>query len=81
MPKSCAAGSTVSAAKAASINLIENAKWRSIKVQVRCPEFYRCPALENSAYKQDGDAIREGDVIGLIEVMKQFTEAHADRQK
>ena len=28
-----------------------------------------------------GDAIREGDVIGLIEVMKQFTEAHADRQK
>jgi acetyl-CoA carboxylase biotin carboxyl carrier protein len=34
--------------------------------------FYRCPAPEKPPYKEDGD------IIGLIEVMKQFTEVHAD---
>ena len=40
--------------------------------------FYRRPAPEKPAYKQDGDRVAEGDVIGLVEVMKQFTEVHAD---
>ena len=40
--------------------------------------FYRRPAPEKPPYKQEGDAVREGDVIGLIEVMKQFTEVQAD---
>jgi acetyl-CoA carboxylase biotin carboxyl carrier protein len=40
--------------------------------------FYRRPAPEQPLYKQDGDRVAEGDVIGLVEVMKQFTEVHAD---
>ena len=40
--------------------------------------FYRRPAPEKPPYKQDGDPVADGDVIGLIEVMKQFTEVHAD---
>ncbi len=40
--------------------------------------FYRRPAPEKPPYKEEGDRVAEGDVIGLIEVMKQFTEVHAD---
>jgi acetyl-CoA carboxylase biotin carboxyl carrier protein len=40
--------------------------------------FYRRPAPEKPAYKENGDQVAEGDVIGLVEVMKQFTEIHAD---
>jgi acetyl-CoA carboxylase biotin carboxyl carrier protein len=40
--------------------------------------FYRRPSPEAPPYKKDGDDVKEGDVIGLIEVMKQFTEVHAD---
>jgi len=40
--------------------------------------FYRRPAPEQPPYKQDGDRVAAGDVIGLVEVMKQFTEVHAD---
>ena len=40
--------------------------------------FYRKPAPEKPFYKQDGDRVAEGDVIGLVEVMKQFTEIQAD---
>jgi len=40
--------------------------------------FYRRSAPEQPPYKQDGDRVAEGDVIGLVEVMKQFTEIHAD---
>jgi acetyl-CoA carboxylase biotin carboxyl carrier protein len=40
--------------------------------------FYRRPAPEKPAYKEDGDQVAEGDVVGLVEVMKQFTEIHAD---
>jgi acetyl-CoA carboxylase biotin carboxyl carrier protein len=40
--------------------------------------FYRRPAPQAPPYKQDGDKVAEGDVIGLVEVMKQFTEIHAD---
>lgn len=40
--------------------------------------FYRRPAPEKPPYKGDGDKVADGDIIGLIEVMKQFTEVHAD---
>ena len=40
--------------------------------------FYRRPSPEAAPYKMDGDRVKEGDVIGLVEVMKQFTEIHAD---
>jgi biotin carboxyl carrier protein len=40
--------------------------------------FYRRPAPEKPPFKKDGDTVVEGDVVGLIEVMKQFTEVHAD---
>jgi len=40
--------------------------------------FYRCPAPEMPPYKESGDHVAEGDIIGVIEVMKQFTEIHAD---
>jgi acetyl-CoA carboxylase biotin carboxyl carrier protein len=40
--------------------------------------FYRRPAPDKPPYKNDGDRVADGDVIGLIEVMKQFTEINAD---
>jgi acetyl-CoA carboxylase biotin carboxyl carrier protein len=40
--------------------------------------FYRQPAPEKPPYKEVGDQVVEGDVVGLIEVMKQFTEVQAD---
>jgi biotin carboxyl carrier protein len=40
--------------------------------------FYRKPAPDKPAYKNDGDNVAEGDVIGLIEVMKSFNEVKAD---
>ena len=43
--------------------------------------FYRRPSPEKSPYKEDGDRVAERDVIGLIEVMKQFTEVHADARR
>ena len=41
--------------------------------------FYRKPAPGQPDYKSDGDQVAEGDVIGLIEVMKSFNEVKADR--
>ena len=40
--------------------------------------FYRRPSPEAPPYKNEGDLVSEGDVIGLVEVMKQFNEVHAD---
>ena len=40
--------------------------------------FYRRPAPDKPAYKEDGDTVARGDVVGLIEVMKSFTEVKAD---
>jgi biotin carboxyl carrier protein len=40
--------------------------------------FYRRPAPDKPVYKDTGDRVTDGDVIGLIEVMKQFTEISAD---
>jgi biotin carboxyl carrier protein len=40
--------------------------------------FYRRPAPDKPSYKDDGDTVTEGDVIGLIEVMKSFNEVRAN---
>ena len=40
--------------------------------------FYRRPAPDKPAYKNDGDKVAKGEVVGLIEVMKSFTEVKAD---
>ena len=40
--------------------------------------FYRRPAPEQPPYKEVGDRVVAGDVIGLVEVMKSFHEIKAD---
>ena len=40
--------------------------------------FYRKPAPDKPHYKEDGDMVAVGDVIGLIEVMKSFNEVKAE---
>jgi biotin carboxyl carrier protein len=40
--------------------------------------FYRKPAPDKPSYKEDGDKVAVGDVIGLVEVMKSFNEVKAD---
>lgn len=39
--------------------------------------FYRRPAPEKDEYVREGDEVSEGQTIGLIEVMKNFTELKA----
>lgn len=41
--------------------------------------FYRKPSPEAALYAEEGQTIKEGDVIGLIEVMKNFTEIKSDK--
>jgi biotin carboxyl carrier protein len=40
--------------------------------------FYRRPAPDQPVYKNEGDSVAVGDVIGLVEVMKSFNEVKAD---
>ena len=40
--------------------------------------FYRKPAPDKAPFKSEGDSVAIGDVIGLIEVMKNFIEVQAD---
>ncbi len=40
--------------------------------------FYRKPAPDQPPYKEEGDAVAVGDVIGLVEVMKSFHEVKSD---
>jgi biotin carboxyl carrier protein len=41
--------------------------------------FYRRPVPDKPVYKEVGDSVSVGDVIGLIEVMKSFNEVTADQ--
>lgn len=53
----------------------------STEHEVICPlpgTFYRRPAPDAAPYREEGDEVREGEVIGLVEVMKQFSEITAD---
>jgi biotin carboxyl carrier protein len=40
--------------------------------------FYRRPSPDKPPYKNEGDTVAVGDVIGLIEVMKSFNEVKAE---
>ena len=40
--------------------------------------FYRSPSPDAPPYKSEGDRVEVGDIIGLVEVMKQFNEITAD---
>ncbi len=40
--------------------------------------FYRSSGPEAPPYKAEGDLVAVGDVIGLVEVMKQFNEITAE---
>lgn len=40
--------------------------------------FYRKPAPDKPPYKNEGDKVAPGDVVGLIEVMKSFHEVTAE---
>lgn len=40
--------------------------------------FYRRPAPDKDEFVKIGDEVKEGDVVGLIEVMKNFFELKAE---
>lgn len=40
--------------------------------------FYTQPAPGEALFKQPGDAVAAGDVVGLVEVMKTFIEVKAE---
>jgi acetyl-CoA carboxylase biotin carboxyl carrier protein len=40
--------------------------------------FYRRPSPEADPYVAEGDTVAEGDVVGLIEIMKTFHEVRSD---
>ncbi len=40
--------------------------------------FYRSSAPDAPPFKADGDTVAIGDVLGLVEVMKQFSEVTAE---
>lgn len=40
--------------------------------------FYRKPSPDEDVFVKEGDKIQEGDVIGLVEVMKNFHELKAE---
>ena len=49
--------------------------------EVLCPlpgTFYRRPSPDAPAYREAGDTVQDGDVIGLVEVMKQFSEVQSE---
>ena len=40
--------------------------------------FYRRPSPDADPYVSEGDEVKEGDVVGLVEIMKSFHEIHSD---
>lgn len=40
--------------------------------------FYRRPSPDQPPFKNEGEAVAAGDTVGLIEVMKTFTEVKAE---
>ena len=53
------------------------------KAQIISPlpgTFYRKTSPESPPFKQDGDPVSAADVIGLVEVMKNFQEVTADAE-
>lgn len=51
------------------------------KAQIISPlpgTFYRRASPESPPFKEDGDAVAVADVIGLVEIMKNFQEVAAE---
>lgn len=49
--------------------------------EIRSPipgTFYRRPSPEDEPYKNEGDTVEAGDVVGLVEVMKSFIQVKAE---
>jgi acetyl-CoA carboxylase biotin carboxyl carrier protein len=49
--------------------------------EILCPlpgTFFRRPAPDAPPFVKEGDTVNTGDTIGLVEVMKQFSEVQAD---
>ncbi|MGX1096296.1 acetyl-CoA carboxylase [Amorphus sp. MBR-141] len=49
--------------------------------EIRSPipgTFYRRPSPDEPVYKEVGDTVAVGDVVGLVEVMKSFIEVKAE---
>jgi acetyl-CoA carboxylase biotin carboxyl carrier protein len=42
--------------------------------------FYRRPSPGADPYVSEGDEVKSGDVVGLIEIMKSFHEIHSDTE-
>ncbi len=42
--------------------------------------FYRRPAPDQPPFKEVGDTVAKGEVIGLVEVMKSFHEVTSDAE-
>jgi len=40
--------------------------------------FYRCPDPDSEPYVDEGDEVKPGDVVGLVEIMKSFHEIVSD---
>ena len=40
--------------------------------------FYRRPNPQADPYVSEGDEVKVGDVVGLVEIMKTFHEIHSD---
>ncbi|WP_427870238.1 acetyl-CoA carboxylase [Leucobacter luti] len=40
--------------------------------------FYRRPAPDKAPFVEEGDAVEVGQTIGVIEIMKQFTEVRSE---
>ncbi|MFA7437362.1 acetyl-CoA carboxylase [Castellaniella sp.] len=36
--------------------------------------FYRKPDPDSEPFKNAGDSVNEGDIVGIIEIMKQYTD-------
>ncbi|MBB3388064.1 biotin carboxyl carrier protein [Rhizobium sp. BK275] len=50
------------------------------RLEIRSPlpgTFYRASSPDTPPFKSEGDAVAEGDTIGLIEVMKTFQQIPA----
>jgi biotin carboxyl carrier protein len=40
--------------------------------------FYRRPDPDSPPFVSEGDLVEDGGVVGLVEVMKQFSEVHCE---
>ena len=42
--------------------------------------FYRAPEVGADPFVNEGDSVQPGDIVGLVEVMKMFTELRAEHE-